>query len=255
MNARRDSAAQAEAIAALRPDVVALQEVTPSAVERFRVALHSLGMPHLIAGAHLAAEMGQESIAGRAVAIASRWPLAPAPPAPVPRQELVLCAIAHTPVGAIEAIAVHIPTWANGWLTKVETQEGVARRAGACAGPAIVLGDFNAPKDELPDGTVVPFTRPSNARGRNAELGLTGPGLAADGFADAFRAVNGYGPRDASWYWKNRGRTGGFRLDHIFVGTGLRATACWYEHRLREAGMSDHAPIIADVEPAVARDR
>jgi exonuclease III len=112
----------------------------------------------------------------------------------------------------------------------------------------VLCGDFNAPRDELLDGTVVSFTRPSNARGLEAELGLTVARLGASGFTDAFRATNGYEARDASWYWKNRGRTGGFRLDHILVSRGLHSIACWYEHGLREAGISDHAPVVADVE-------
>ncbi|HEX6031807.1 MAG TPA: endonuclease/exonuclease/phosphatase family protein [Tepidiformaceae bacterium] len=249
VNARRDSAAQAGAVAAFHPDVVALQEVTPTGIGRFRDAFAALGLPYLLAGAHLAAEAGQEAIAARAVVVASRWPLAPCQPAVVPRQELVVCATLAAPHGPLELVAVHIPTWSNGWETKVETQEGVALRISECAEPAILLGDFNAPKDELPDGTVVPFTRASNVRGRAAELGLTAPGLATSGFVDAFRTANGYGPRDASWFWKNRGRTGGFRLDHIFASPGLIPTACWYAHNLRLGGMSDHSPIIADLEP------
>jgi endonuclease/exonuclease/phosphatase family metal-dependent hydrolase len=252
VNVRRDSAAQASAIAALDPDIVALQEVTLAGLERFREAFSCLGMPYLVAGAELARAMGQEAIASRAVLLASRWPLVPCDPAPVPRHELAVCTKAQSPSGAVEVIAVHIPTWANGWLTKVETQEGVASHVRSRTGPTILLGDFNAPKDELLDGTVVPFTRPSNIRGLEAELGLTVARLGASGFMDAFRATNGYERRDARWFWKNRGRTGGFRLDHVFVGGGLRPTSCWYEHRLRKAGMSDHAPIVADVEWAAA---
>jgi endonuclease/exonuclease/phosphatase family metal-dependent hydrolase len=248
VNARRDSAGQVGEIAAFRPDVVALQEVTPAGIERFRDAFAAIGIPYLLAGAHLAAEAGQDAIAKRAVVLASRWPMAPCQPAAVPRQELVVCATIAAARGPVEMIAVHIPTWSNGWVTKVETQEGVARRVRECAAPAVLLGDFNAPKDELPDGTVVPFTRPSNARGRDAELGLTGPALSSCGFVDGFRAVNGFGPPDASWYWKNRGRTGGFRLDHVFASASLVPMACWYAHELRLKGLSDHSPIIADLE-------
>jgi exodeoxyribonuclease III len=247
VNARRDSAGQAAAIAALAPDVVALQEVTRGGTERFREALARQGLAHFLAGAQLAADSGREALASRAVILASRWPIVPCEPATVPRLELVVCATVAAPGGPFEVIAVHIPTWSNGWLAKVETQEGVAERAAACAGRAVLLGDFNAPKDELEDGSVVPFTRSSNARGRDAELGLTGPALAVHGFADAFRAVNGFGPRDASWWWKNRGRTGGFRLDHVFV-RGLSPSACWYAHELREGGISDHSAIVAEVE-------
>lgn len=248
VNARRDSAGQAGAIAALQPDVVALQEVTPAAVDRFRDAFAAHGVTYFLVGTELATRAGQSQVAARAVLLASRWPLRPCEPAVVPRRELVVCATAETAAGPIEVVAAHIPTSTNGKLQKLETQEGVASRVRNCSAPGVLLGDFNAPKEELPDGTVVPFTARGDIRACAAELGLTGPALGDCGFVDVFRAANGYAADDRSWYWKNRGRTGGFRLDHVFASDDFRPVACWYEHELRKRGLSDHAPIVADLE-------
>ena len=73
------------------------------------------------------------------------------------------------------------------------------------------------------------------------------PKTRAGPMVDAFRGANGYDISEASWYWKNRGRTGGYRLDHVFVSNHLRPVACWYEHDLRLGGLSDHSPIVADL--------
>jgi endonuclease/exonuclease/phosphatase family metal-dependent hydrolase len=40
---------------------------------------------------------------------------------------------------------------------------------------------------------------------------------------------------------------GGYRLDHVIV-RGLRPVACEYEHDRRDAGLSDHAAMWADLE-------
>jgi exonuclease III len=72
-------------------------------------------------------------------------------------------------------------------------------------------------------------------------------GLRAFGYEDCFRAVNGYDVDAPSWYWRQRGVIGGFRLDHVFVSASLQTSACWYEHGFREARLSDHSPIVADI--------
>ena len=47
-------------------------------------------------------------------------------------------------------------------------------------------------------------------------------------------------------------RRGGYRLDHIIV-RGLEVAACEYEHPWRDAGLSDHAAMWADLRvPAAA---
>ena len=246
LNARRVAcAAQVGVIAGLGPDVVALQEVTPAGWRALEELLPAAGWPHLLLGCPAEAQPHGRT---RVAALASRWPLSASELADVPRPELVICARAETPAGVLDVIAVHVPTWANGRMPKVLTEEGIAARARAVAGPLVLLGDFNAPFVERADGTVGAFSPAKDIRAVEAEVGLTGPGLASAGIVDAFRTVHGYDVVESSWYWKNRGRTGGFRLDHVFVSPHLRPVACWYEHGPRETGLSDHSPIVADLE-------
>jgi exonuclease III len=143
---------------------------------------------------------------------------------------------------------VHIPTWSNGAEAKMETQEGVCAYLATCEGPTVLCGDFNSPKEEREDGTIVVFMRPKDVRGTAAEMGLLTARTSDGPLVDAFRAANGWAATDGSWFWKNRGKTGGFRLDHIFASGHLRPTACWYAHGVRLGGMSDHSPIVADLE-------
>ena len=248
VNARRDCAAQVAALAAFAPDVIALQEVTAGSDLRFPPLLAEAGLTHYVSGAALAA--GSEApVAKRYSALASRFPLE-AELVPVPRPELAIAARVATHEGPVRVLGVHIPTWSNGREAKLLTQEGVCSHVAGCDGPTILMGDFNSPKDELEDGTVVAFTRPKDVRGKAAELALLAPALADGPLFDCFRAANGWTVTEGSWFWKNRGRTGGFRLDHIFASSHFRAERCWYAHDLRLTGMSDHSPIVAELELA-----
>ena len=66
--------------------------------------------------------------------------------------------------------------------------------------------------------------------------------------ADVFRTLNGYEAEESSRYWRGRGRRIGRRFDHIFASVALQARECRYEHQLRETGLSDHSPIVADFD-------
>lgn len=69
-------------------------------------------------------------------------------------------------------------------------------------------------------------------------------GLRRSGWQAAFRAVNGYGEREASWtFARDRG---GWRLDHVLV-QGLEPVASAYAHEWRRAGLSDHSALLADL--------
>jgi exonuclease III len=247
LNVRRDWPRQVAAMATLRPDVVAIQEVTLTTWVGLRPELESAGLPFQASGVELL-PAGTAQTLPRFVAVASRYPIWPARPARVPSPEVIACVEVAGPEGQVEVIGVHIPTIAKGRVLKLETEEGLAARLAASpTAPRIVCGDFNAPKAELLDGTVVPFCGPRDIRGRAAELVVVGaPGQF--GLADAFRAVNGYEAADRSWWWKRHGATGGYRLDHIFASTELRPLECAYAHEFREAGLSDHSPIYAEFD-------
>ena len=59
----------------------------------------------------------------------------------------------------------------------------------------------------------------------------------------AYRALHGYGHREASWTFKDD--KGGWRLDHALL-RGLEPHACAYAHDWRRAGLSDHSALVVD---------
>jgi exonuclease III len=265
-------AAQAAALAGRAPDVIALQEVTARSWPLWRAAFTTIGLPHFACSLDTA-DPTRQPIGRRrtGVAIAAREPLRPAAPLPVPWPETTVAAeVAAAPTPSTAATtastaapapvvvhAVHVPNAANGWI-KPDTLAALRAGLATGAGPRILCGDLNTPRRELPDGTVLSFARDSRGRLRSergepwdaAELGVV-PGLRELGFADAFRSVNGYGSREPSWtFGRISGHGGGWRLDHIFASAELHVAAARYHHDWREAGLSDHAPLEADVGPA-----
>jgi len=230
------------AVAQLRPDIAAFQEVNARSWAALSPLLREAGLAYRVAGPERVPEGGVLRLR-RFAAAASRWPLATLDGPALPAPECVVGVRAATPLGAIDVVAVYIPMVRYGVTTA--TQEGVAEWIASMAGShRVLLGDLNSPRSETVEGDITPFSRPSHAREYAAELGLVkGPG----GMRDAFRFVNGYAPRDTSWSTRRKGREFGFRIDHIFVSDALEPLACWYDHELRLARLSDHAPMLADV--------
>ena len=253
-------AAQAVALAGREPDVIALQEVTARSWPLWRAALGTIGLPQVTCSLE-AADPSRQPIGRRrtGVAIAAREPLHPGAPLPVPWQETTIAAGVATDPGAPDGApvvihVVHVPNAANGWI-KPDTLTAVRAGLAAGAGPRILCGDLNTPRRELPDGAVLSFARDSRGRLRPergepwdaAELGVV-PGLSELGFADAFRAAHGYANREPSWTFRRiSGHGGGWRLDHVFASAELRVASARYHHDWREAGLSDHAPLEADL--------
>jgi exonuclease III len=242
-------AQQAAALASREPDVVALQEVTMGSWPLWQAALETIGLPHGTCSLE-AADPRREPIGRRrtGVVLATREPLRPASSLAVPWPETTLAA-------AVEGVTVHVahvPNAANGWI-KPDTLAALRAGLAAGSGPRVLCGDLNTPRRESPDGTVISFARDSRGRLReergerwdSAELGVV-PGLRELGFADAFRAVHGYGSKEPSWVWQHGG---GWRLDHIFA-SGLAVVASRYHHAWRDDGLSDHSALEADLRTA-----
>ena len=241
--------AQAAALATRAPDVVALQEVTSRSWPLWRGALADAGLPHAICSldtAHAARTPATRRRTG--VAIATCEPLEPVEPIPVPWPETTLAA----GIGGTVVHTAHVPNAANGWI-KPHTLAALRVGLGERTGPRVLCGDFNTPRRESPDGSVISFARDSRGRLRPergepwdaAELGIV-PGLRELGFADAFRAVHGYAQREPSWVWRHGG---GWRLDHVFAA-GLVVHDAVYHHAWRDGGLSDHSPLEADLRRA-----
>jgi exodeoxyribonuclease III len=242
---------QAAAVAGAGADVVALQEVTARTLPLWLAALRDAGLACAeTALAGLPAGTGRRRPLG--VLTAAREPLRRLPPPPgVPWAERVLCCA----VGDVEVVNLHSPIAPAPDLAKVRTHEAVAAYlAAAPPGPRVLCGDLNTPRRELPDGDVLTFAHDSAGRLRpergerwdSAERALVHD-LRSRGWIDAFRALHGYGAREASWtFARDRG---GWRLDHVLVH-GLEPVACAYAHDWRRLGLSDHSALIADLTPS-----
>jgi exodeoxyribonuclease-3 len=243
----------------------ALQEVTRRTVLTWERAFKLMGLVHVRASLDDVDRVrAPEARRSTGVMLASRGPLRDVrDPLSVPWPETVVCAAASTICGPVEIHCVHVPNAANGWV-KVETLKAI-RRGLATAEPAarVLCGDLNTPRRELPNGEVISFARDSRGRlrpGRGvdwdaAELGVV-PGLRELGYRDAYRALHGYAMPEPSWTWKRiAGHSGGWRIDHIFASSQLRAVACRYHHPWRDRGLSDHSALEVDLARSHERER
>lgn len=239
---------QARVVAAVDADIVALQEVTARTLSLWQAALAGMGY----CGCETALGAGRVATGRRALGVltAARGPLLRrSPPAGVPWSERVLCCA----VGDVEIVNVHSPIASAPDLAKVRTHEALAAylAEGSSPSPRILCGDLNTPRRELADGDVLTFACDSAGRLRpergerwdRAERALV-YGLRELGWVDAFRALHGYGERQASWTFPQD--RGGWRLDHVLVD-GLRPVASAYAHDWRRAGLSDHSALVVDL--------
>lgn len=257
---------QVAALAARTPDLVALTEVTAAAMAPFQHALAAAGLPHHLssfAGVDPAHLIGKRRYG---VLLACRWPLLPIPTdAAAPWPERIAAAVVTSPSGPLALHGIYTPVGIGDPLPKIETLEACCRMIAAhAATPSIVCGDFNSPQAELADGRVITFSQRLRRTGnwavvrgaerKDAAERAVFEGLRAYGIVDCYRHVHGYNVSDASWYWRARDRTGGFRLDHLLASTTLRPLACRYLHAWREARLSDHSPLEADLSVELATD-
>jgi exonuclease III len=236
---------QAKALLGLGADVVALQEVTVRTEPLWREALGRGGygfVEHALDG--LPPKPTKRRLA---VLTAARSPLRRlAGPPELPWPERVLCCS----VDGVEVVNVHSPIAPSPELAKIRTHVAVAAYLrGSRSGPRILCGDLNTPRRELADGALLTFAHDSKGRlrpERGERWDRAERALIRDlGWTDAFRAIHGYGTRDASWTFS--GDRGGWRLDHVLV-SGLNVLAAAYAHEWRRAGLSDHSALIVDVE-------
>jgi exodeoxyribonuclease III len=161
-----------------------------------------------------------------------------------------------SPAGMVEVHVLHAPAGSvHGW-TKIETFEGVSRMLGRTRSRfRILCGDFNTPQEETTEGEIITWAQRRtaggawvlNARGEVWDAGernlFTGP----HGLVDAFRAVNGYGASEFSWF-TTQNRVGR-RFDHVLASEALTPIEAEYVHEGRLQGLSDHSMLAVVLRP------
>ena len=129
-------------------------------------------------------------------------------------------------VGGVHIAGVYMPNL----MAKVPYWERLLEHLAALGGvPAVAVGDFN---------TCRAFVDEAGATDRCAHFMDR---VEAIGFRDEWRRRNP-GRLEFTWYSH---RANGFRLDHAFVSPGVRVRAILYSQAEREAGLSDHALMVA----------
>jgi exonuclease III len=134
--------------------------------------------------------------------------------------------------GPLRIYGIYMPNL----LKKVPYWEALiaALAAEPLAGDAVAIGDFNTCRAYVDEpGAIDPCARFMDAVERI-------------GFCDLWRRRNPDG-REFSWY-STRGN--GFRIDHAFLSPALlaRAREVRYSHEERLSGLSDHSPLILDLD-------
>lgn len=240
---------QAKLLLELQAEMLCLQELTPTTLPVWMNLLLDAGYH-----AHVADEPGRQCARPLFVLTASREPLQAIAVEDVPWPERVL---AVRTIEDVEVVNVHSPISPKPELAKVRTHEAVfahlARRAPRRL--RVLCGDLNTPRKEHPDGRTWTFARDQYGRLRpergerweRAELSLI-RGLESYGFRDAYRSLHGYEQRELSWEWPRW--KGGYRLDHLLLSGPWQPIGCRYLHHPRIAGLSDHSPLLADLQPA-----
>jgi len=153
--------------------------------------------------------------------------------------------------GGVALVNVHSPISPSPELAKVRMHEHLFEQV-RDLDRAVLAGDLNTPRRDLPDGTVLTFAHDTKGRvveerGERwvaAERALVHTLRDEHGWVDAYRALHGYGHREASWTFAQD--RGGWRLDHVLVH-GLTPVAAAYAHEWRREGLSDHSALIVDL--------
>ena len=109
--------------------------------------------------------------------------------------------------------------------------------------PRILLGDFNTPKLEHPDGRVETWGgEPSQSNRWDIGERNVLTKLALHDLHDTFRSLHGYEQQAFSIVVRGTPR----RYDHVFASRVLKPVMAQYVHIHRAAKLSDHAPLVID---------
>jgi exodeoxyribonuclease III len=141
------------------------------------------------------------------------------------------CRMVRVELAGVRLCGVYMPNL----LQKVPYWEAlIAALAAEAEGPALAIGDFNTCRAYVDEPGAIDATTHFLDK------------VEAIGFCDLWRRRNPEG-REFSWY---SARGNGFRIDHAFLSPTLaaRSGAIRYSHDERLAGISDHSPLLLDLE-------
>ena len=234
-------------------DILALQEVKPKTLERFKKELAESDLKHV--ETRSASQAYTSKARDSSLLIASRWEVKQIEIAKVPWEESILSVLIDSPYEQIELHTVHVPNASgNGRQIKVDTFNALYKALSKKSDRhRILCGDFNSPKEEQCDGTTRYFGSRKEHR-QSEERVLSG--LAGYNLTDTYIKLCGYarikhngyeGPQYS--HVNNNPRTPRRRSDHIFSSGSLNPTKCDYLHSFLDEGLSDHAPVYAVYKP------
>jgi exonuclease III len=229
-----------EELAAYDADVIALTEYRAGPGEKLCAAMRERGW--------VFAETTNPSGTENGVAVLSRAPVLRTRPCPAALEHRVRWLDIDLPEHGFGIGVLHIPAAGSGrthplnvskarfWDTVLGTAEARLHE------PFLLVGDWNTGAHRVDE------------TGRTYVCAEHFLKLSAIGWTDMWRHHN---PGTTEWTWystlKGGVRGNGFRLDHCFATPSLRprVTSCRYSHTEREAGISDHAIVVVEVEPEI----
>jgi exodeoxyribonuclease-3 len=218
-----------------KPDVVALTEFRITRGSQVRAVLADHGLTHQLVS-------HREDGGGNGILIASRQPLTPTTHAgPNGSNGRWL----EASMAGLHIVAVHVPDDTNLAAKAAHWQRLLSLARLRLVENCIFLGDFNTGRKHQ-DGPVSGRMGAAQTTGCEALLGS----LLSLGFVDAWRRLHPNG-REFSWVSPaGEGR----RIDSAYLSPPLASVlqAASYSHFERESGLSDHAPLLIDLDVARA---
>jgi exonuclease III len=261
------------------PDLVALQEVRRGTVAAWKRELKDkggFGEGQVHTTEHLVGDRTNFLVtACKFSPVTSRAKRrAPSLDFEVPFPELVLSVVLSIDDHyQLELVNTHVPNGSSNGYRKVEHFEGLYRylsRTWSPNGrPRVLCGDFNSPREEKEDGTVLTWGQAHNGnlekdRGQRWDAAERSVilGLKAFDLVDVYRREQGYAPEANAVSWvparrkdsrltpEQHDQEFGRRFDHIFIPPEFSVNDCAYreEWRKGESRLSDHAAIWVDVD-------
>ena len=205
-------------------DILALQEVKPKTLERFKKGLTESGLRYVETRA--ASQAYTSKARDSSLLIASRWEAKQIEIAKVPWEESILSVFIDSPYGQIELHTVHVPNASgNGRQIKVDTFNALYKALSKKSDRhRILCGDFNSPKEEQCDGTVIYFGPEYGQKSEERVLSDLAEHDLADNYTKrhgyAYIKYNGYEGPQYSHINNKKDKDGNKprrRFDHIFL--------------------------------------